>query len=74
MESHSGARRRRPDACFRRNEQSIFRIDERSATIIRHLEARGKDDRIRGARLFTEAAKDAPQLVDFVPCGIAFPR
>src|SRR5581483_4825312 len=59
-------------AGFGRHEQAIFRVDERSAAVVRHFEARRQDDRVGGTRLFAHTAENAAELVDLVARGVAF--
>src|ERR1700736_3982052 len=63
--------RRRADAGLGRHQETILGVDEGAAPVVRHLEARGEDDRVGRARLFAETAEDAAQLVDLVARGVA---
>src|SRR5580692_4364292 len=63
--------RRDPYAGVRGHQQPVLRIDERTAPVIRHLEARCQDDRVGRTRLLAQAAEDAAQFVDLVTSRVA---
>src|SRR5437660_3241032 len=65
---------RRSDAGLGRHQQPVLGVDERTAAVVGHLEARSQHDGIGRARLLAEPAEDAAQLVDLVPRGVALAR